>query len=318
MTFYPINWSRIKSLAFSLVACIAVTQVNVAQAQSATQAPEATGDIPKARIAVIGGTFLNDVIFSTDLIKKEFTVETKLGTSPTIYYAEYEGLPFYYVHDHGSGKFQQTWAALYDLGVEEAIGGATAGAINKKMGVYDYIVVDDFMDFNIDRPLSFPKEIYRDPNLIPLPRFTPAMDTDIRNILIAEAKKAFTADPFFKKKKVHDSGVVVQTRGGRFETVAEIKAIGQWGGDLVTMSIGTEIVYARQLGINYASLVVVSNPAEGVADWDFSLMEELYPRINPLSLNIVLASLKPVAALQGKARVADGLINHPEMTSKKK
>ncbi|MEN0036077.1 MAG: hypothetical protein AAGC78_03375 [Cellvibrio sp.] len=277
--------------------------------------PEGT---PKARIAVLGGTFLNDIIFSSNLIKKEFTIETKLGTSPKIYYAEYEGIPFYYVHNHGDGKWQETWVALYDLGVEEAIGGATAGAINKKMGVYDYIVADDLIDMNIDRALSFPKSIYRDPNAIPLPRLTPAMDTDIRNILLEQTKKAFAADANFKKHKVHDGGVIVQARGGRFETVAEIKAFAQWGGDLVTMSVGTEIVYARQLGINYATLIVVSNPAEGMGTWDFSLMEELYPRINPLSLKIVLESLKPVAALKGKPRVSDGLINHPEMTSKKK
>lgn len=282
---------------------------------AAAQIPEGT---PKARIAIVGGTFLNDIFFSSNLIKKEFTIETKMGTSPTIYFAEYDGIPFYYVHNHGDGKWQATWVALYDLGVEEVIGGATAGAINKKMAVYDYIVADDLIDMNIDRALSFPKEIYRDPNAIPLPRLTPAMDTDIRNILVAQTKKAFAADSYFKKRTVHDKGVIVQARGGRFETVSEIKAFKQWGGDLVTMSVGTEIVYARQLGINYATLVVVSNPAEGMGTWDFSLMEELYPRINPLSLKIVLESLKPIAALQGKSRVSDGLINHPEMTSKKK
>lgn len=279
------------------------------------QIPEGT---PKARIAVLGGTFLNDIIFSSKLIKKEFTIETKLGTSPKIYYAEYEGIPFYYVHAHGEGKWLETWVALYDLGVEEAIGGATAGGINPKMGVYDYVIPDDFIDMNVDRALGFPPEIYRDPNAIPLPRFTPAMDTDIRNILLAETKKAFANNSEFKKHKVHDGGVIVQARGGRFESVAEIKAFAQWGGDVVTMNVPSEIVYARQLGINYAAIIVISNPAEGVGKWDFSLMEELYPRVNPLSLEIVLASLKPVAALQGKPRVSDGLINHPEMTSRKK
>jgi 5'-methylthioadenosine phosphorylase len=303
-----------RNIFVGAVLCSLLT-ILAANAAHAASIPEGT---PKARIAIVGGTFLNDIMFSSELIKKEFTIETKLGTSPKIYYAEYEGTPFYYVHNHGDGKWQETWVALYDLGVEEVIGGATAGAINKKMGVYDYVVADDLIDMNIDRALSFPKDIYRDPNAIPLPRLTPAMDTDIRNILLAETKKAFAADTQFNKHKVHDGGVIVQARGGRFETVAEIKAFAQWGGDLVTMSVGTEIVYARQLGINYATLVVISNPAEGMGTWDFSLMEELYPRINPLSLKIVLASLKPIAALQGKPRVADGLINHPEMTSKKK
>ena len=282
-------------------------------------------DVPKARIAVLGGTFLNDIIFHREgLIKREFTIETKVGTSPKIYYAEWQGIPFYYVHVHGEGKWLETWVALYDLGVEEAIGGATAGAINKKMGVYDYIIPDDFIEMKVDRPLRIPTEVYRDPNAIPLPRYVPAMDTDIRNILLDETKKAVAAIKSTKKDKqyqgikIHDGGVVVQTRGGRFETVAEINMMQKWGGDMVTMSVGTEITYSRMLGINYANIIVISNPAEGMGEWDFSLMEELYPRINPLSLDIVLASLPRVAALQGKPRVSDGLINHPEMTSQKK
>lgn len=272
-------------------------------------------EAPKARIAVVGGTFLNDIFFYQykQLVKKEFTIETKLGPSPKIYYAQWEGVPFYYVHNHGDGNYQQTWLALYDLGVEEAIGGATAGAINRKMKTYDYVVPHDLIDMNISRPLGFPKEVYRDPNAIPLPRMTPAMDTDIRNILIAESKKVLKEKG--KKFKVHHNAVLVQARGGRFETVAEIKMFEKWGGDIVTMSVGTEMVFARQLGINYATLVVISNPAEGIAPWDFSEMSELYPTVNPLSMSIVLNSLKPVAALKGKPRVSDGLINHPEMTS---
>lgn len=276
-------------------------------------------EIPKARIAVLGGTFLNDIIFHREgLIQKEFTIETKVGQSPTIYYAEWEGVPFYYVHSHGEGKWLETWVALYDLGVEEAIGGATAGAINKKMGVYDYVIPDDFIEMNIDRPLRIPHAVYRDPNAIPLPRFVPAMDTDIRHILLQQTKKILKSNKQNRDIDVHEGGVIVQTRGGRFETVAEIKMMQQWGGDLVTMSVGTEISYARMLGINYANIIVISNPAEGMGEWDFSLMTELYPRVNPISLDIVLASLKPVAALQGKPRVSDGLINHPEMTSQKK
>lgn len=273
---------------------------------------------PKARIAVLGGTFINDAIFTRPIIEQEFTVETKVGISPTIYFARSQGVPFYYVNMHGEGKWLATWAALYDLGVEEAIGGATAGAINPALAVYDYVIPDDFIDMNVDRPLGFPREVYRDPNAIPLPRFVPAMDTDLRQILLEETVKALRADSEYDGMSVHDKGVIVQARGGRFETVSEIKMFAQWGGDVVTMNVPSEIVYARQLGINYAALIVISNPAEGVADWDFSLMEELYPKVNPLSLDIVLAAIPRVAKLKGKARVADGLRIHPELTSKKK
>ena len=306
MKVFPLRWYRFRSVR------VIVTVFFLLAAGIVEAAP----NVPKARIAVLGGTFLNDIIFHREgLIQSEFTIDTKVGKSPTIYYAEYEGLPFYYVDSHGGGKWLETWVALYDLGVEEAVGGATAGAINRSMNVYDYVIPDDFIDLNIDRPIRIPHEVYRDPDAIPLPRFVPAVDTDIRDILLDETRKAILDNKKYEDISIHDGGVIIQSRGGRFETVAEVEMMARMGGDVVTMSVGTEMAYSRMLGINYANIIVISNPAEGRNQWDFSLMEELYPRVNPLSLDIVLAALPRIAGLEGKPRVSDGLINHPEMTS---
>ena len=117
--------------------------------------------------------------------------------------------------------------------------------------------------------------------------------------------------------KFHDGGVIVQARGGRFESVAEINMFKQWGGDVVTMNVVTEIVYARMLGINFGAMIVISNPAEGVADWSFDEMPPLYRIINPLSTDMILDALPKIAALEGP-RVLDGLINHPKMTAEPK
>ncbi|MEW6168768.1 MAG: hypothetical protein AB1651_13890 [Pseudomonadota bacterium] len=107
-----------------------------------------------------------------------------------------------------------------------------------------------------------------------------------------------------------------ETGGGRFETAAEVRMMGLWGGDLVTMSIGTEMTYARMMGIHYAALVSISNPAEGVGDWDWETLKGVYPRINPLSLGIVLAAIPRIAAIGDEVpRVGDALRFHPEMTS---
>lgn len=273
-------------------------------------------DFPKAKIAIVGGTFLNDALLKKPgLVKGHFTVKTKVGESPKIYYAEAGGIPFYYVHAHGEGKWVATWAALYDLGVRDAIGGATAGGINPSMKIYDYVVPHDFIDLNVDRPLAIPQIVYHDPNSIPLPRYIPAMDPLLRDILITETRKALRAAHDYDDIQVHEQGVVIQARGGRFETASEIRMFRQWGGDVVTMNIATEMAYARMMGINYASLVAVSNPAEGVGEWDWGTLQKVYPRLNPLSLNIVLAAIPRIAAIGDQPRVGDGLRMHPEMTS---
>lgn len=270
---------------------------------------------PRATIAVLGGTFINDAIFSRDIIVDEFTVDTKVGTSPTIYLAKAGDVPFYYVHMHGGGDWLETWVALYDLGVRDAIGGATAGGINPSMQPYHFVIPHDFIDFNIDRPLRIPREVYRDPSQLPIPRFVPAQDPDIRGILKEETYRRLGRPDVDKRIAIHDSGVIVQARGGRFESVAEIAMFGKLGADVVTMNVPSEIVYARMLGINYASLIVISNPAEGVAEWAFDEMPPLYRVINPLSFDIVLAAIPRIAALGDKPRAGDALIFHPELTS---
>jgi 5'-methylthioadenosine phosphorylase len=66
-------------------------------------------------------------------------------------------------------------------------------------------------------------------------------------------------------------GTYVQTRGPRFETVAEIAALSR-SADLVGMTLASEATLARELGIPFAALCTVDNYANGLADgvltWD--------------------------------------------------
>lgn len=228
-------FSRVASLV--AFCCCAAIPLQAAPAPAEFKADLiATVKAPKAKIAILGGTFLNDIfLFQDKLLSKPFVIDTKVGRSPPIYFGEYQGVPFYYVHNHGGGDYVATWVALYDLGVEEALGGATAGGINTSMKMYDYVVPHDFMEFNIDRAITIPKEVYRDPNMIPIPRFTPAMDEGLRKILLEETQKVvasrqqqFNEWPY-KNLSVHDKGVVVQSRGARFETVAEVEMFHRLG-----------------------------------------------------------------------------------------
>lgn len=272
---------------------------------------------PRATIALVGGTFINDALLKRrDILKRAFTIKTAAGLSPTIWYAETDGVPFYYVHMHGDGRYVETWAALRLLGVRNAIGGATAGGINPAMKLYDYVVPHDFIDLNITRPLAMPADTYEDPNAIPIPRYTPAMDPLLQQILIEQTRWAIRADAQYGDINLHERGVVIQSRGGRFETASEVRMMASWDADLVTMSIGTEMTYARMMGIHYAALVSISNPAEGVGEWTWDTLKQVYPRINPLSLRIVLAAIPKIAAIDPNTpRVGDALRFHPEMTS---
>lgn len=268
----------------------------------------------QATIAIIGGTFINDAMIKSDLLGVKFTIATPIGTSPEIYCGTAGGIPFYFIDGHGRGKLTEMWAALRMLHVTEAIGGATAGAINPAMKVGDYVVPDDFIDYNVDRPRQLPPALFG-PGEIILPRYNPATDPLLSDILVATARARLARDPALAKVTVHPKGVVGQAAGGRFETPAEIRMMARAGNDLVTLNVGTEIAFARMAGINYACLVLISNPAEGLGAWDFKDLSAIYQTFNGVSLDILKMALPKIAALKGKPRLLDSMRVHPEMTS---
>jgi 5'-methylthioadenosine phosphorylase len=62
-----------------------------------------------------------------------------------------------------------------------------------------------------------------------------------------------------------DGGVYTQTRGPRFETPAEVRALARVG-DLVGMTIAAECILSKEIGIAYAAVCVVDNLANGLDD----------------------------------------------------
>jgi 5'-methylthioadenosine phosphorylase len=66
-----------------------------------------------------------------------------------------------------------------------------------------------------------------------------------------------------------DGGVYWQTRGPRFETPAEIRLMAAHA-DVVGMTLASECVVARELGLDYAALCVVDNLANGLGSGEVS------------------------------------------------
>lgn len=67
------------------------------------------------------------------------------------------------------------------------------------------------------------------------------------------------------KIKLKDGGIIATTRGPRYETRAEVKALKLMGADLVNMTSGYEAALAHELEIPFAGLGIVTNYACGMA-----------------------------------------------------
>lgn len=257
----------------------------------------------KINIAVVGGTSLErGGPFAEGIATNEgqFTVDTGAGTSPPIYRMRYKGVPFYYIRSHGYSmadksdrvtgiNFVRTWAAFHKLGVTHVFGGATSGGVQDAYHYNDLVVADDLINFNYERPSSVltAANIER-PNV--RARFNPPFCPDLRKILYELASKNYQG-------RVHARGVVVQTQPNRYETPAEIRMYRTMGGDMVTHNVGTEAIYARQLGIHFAVVNSISNPAEGVRP--FTIQEELASGL-AITKSVVPVVLEAIVAISKK------------------
>ena len=253
----------------------------------------------KVFIAVVGGTsFGAPEKFGLDLVESNgfIQIDTPLGLGPKLYKMRYKGVPFYYVRMYGyetkipgendGNVHVRTWYSLFKAGVTHALGGASSGAIRTDWDYDDLVVIDDFMVMEshrtqnilnytgIERPGIFAN--YVEP-------FSPSL----RNLLIDEARKA---QPGYTGK-LWERGVFAQHNPGRFETAAEIRAMRILGADLTSENIGTCTVYARQLGIRWATLCSIANPAVGVRDFNFKDMQDSVQRIAAQAIPIVLEAI---------------------------
>ena len=275
--------------------------------------------VPNAKICVLGGTNLATSLTRSEEIEGSFRVETKFGASPEVFYGSVEDVPFYHIVLHGGegadksrrdfrvNSLLRTWSALHLLGVTEVLGGATAGAINSKFRDGDWVIPDDFIDFNVDRPPSIVADILGAEADKIWPRVNPATDPEIDSILYECSQMHADGVGVWK------GGVLAQGPGSRFESVAEVRMMKIAGCDFVTASIPTEMIYARQLGIHYGSIVGISNPAEGIAEWGWDTLTNLYPRFHEQSSRIYIEAIPKVAALLGKPRIVDELRIHPDL-----
>jgi 5'-methylthioadenosine phosphorylase len=267
----------------------------------------------------LGGTNVGLALARSDYVQQAFSFETAHGCSPVIYFGEIEGTAFYHIPLHGAADqasgaalaehegLLRTWSALHELQVSDILGGATACAINPGYKIGDWVVPNDFIDFNIDRQRSMASILGPEASQL-MPRYIPADDPVLSEILVAAAQK------HSREVQVHAGGVIGQAAGGRFETAAEIRMFQLLGMDLVTLNIASEMAYARQLNINFASLIGISNPAEGLGNWDWSILISLYPKFQVESVAIYMDAVVRIGQLPRRRRIGDTLRIHPDFT----
>ena len=139
---------------------------------------------------------------------------------------------------------------LKRCGVREALAIFAVGGIERTLRNGDFAIPHDLIDYTWGREHTFaPDEGVRHIE------FGEPFDASVRARVRRAAATAGIA--------VRDGGVYGVTQGPRLETPAEIDRMERDGCTLVGMTAMPEAALARELGIAYAGICVVVNPAAG-------------------------------------------------------
>ena len=219
-----------------------------------------------AEVALIGGTGLYDLAFKE---AREMTINTVYGDVDLIV-GRLGGRPTAFLPRHKKGhslpphlvNYRANISGLKQIGIKRIFATASTGSLNMEMEPGHFVLLDQFIDFTKSRPLTFYEGgssgvVHTD--------MTEPYCPQLRGVVISEAEQL----PI----DLHHGGVYVCTEGPRFETPAEIQMYKRLGGDLVGMTNVPEVVLAREAGICYSTVAVVTNFAAGISPQPLSHAE---------------------------------------------
>jgi 5'-methylthioadenosine phosphorylase len=243
---------------------------------------------PTAEIAVLGGTgfyrFLDDIT--------EVAVHTPYGPpSARVAVGEMSGrtvafLPRHGVHHelpaHRVNYRANLWA-LRRLGVRRVLAPCSVGSLQPHLEPGDFVVCDQLVDRTRGRD-----DTYFHGPVINHIAFADPYCAELGSVVVQAAQaEGITA---------HPRGTVVVIQGPRFSTRAESRWFSSAGWDVVNMTQYPEVILARELGMCYSGIALVT-------DYDVGLegVEGIEPVTMEVVFRVLADNVERVRRLLGRA-----------------
>jgi len=210
-------------------------------------------------LALVGGTGLNELDESLESI----SIETPFGRpSADIRVIETDPLRLLFLPRHGNPhrfpphcvNYRANMWALREAGADHVLAVYAVGGVCDPYGPATLAAPDQLIDYTWGR-----QHTYCDSEHIELEHvdFTKPYDGALRRSLLAAAEKASI--------EVVDGGCIGVFQGPRLESAAEVEKARRDGCHMAGMTALPEAGLARELGLDYAGLAVVSNWGAGVS-----------------------------------------------------
>jgi 5'-methylthioadenosine phosphorylase len=230
--------------------------------------------VSDAEIGVFGGSgfysFVDDL--EERVLSSAYGEPSDRVTIGTIGHHRVAFLPrhgrMHHLPPHGV-NYRANVAVMRDLGVRLLLAPFAAGSLQPTIHPGDFVVVDQLVDRTSGRADTFYDSFEDGPHHVSL---ADPYDAEARRTLVDAAKRLGIS--------VHDRGTVVVVQGPRFSTRAESAWYRSAGWDVINMTQYPEAALAREAGIRYAGIALVT-------DYDTGL--EGMPGVEPVTQEQVFA-----------------------------
>ncbi len=209
----------------------------------------------RPKIGVIGGSGVYDPGLFEEVV--EVKVRTPYGpTSDYILVGKFKGRYIAFLPRHGRGHrypphkvpYRANIWALHRIGVERIIAVSAVGSLREDIEPGHFVLPDQFIDMTKNREYTF----YDGPVVCHIQIGIEPFCPELRKIIADTAKELGI--------KVHYGGTYICIEGPRFSTKAESRIWKDvFKADIVGMTLVPEINLARELGMCYALIAMVTD-----------------------------------------------------------
>lgn len=215
-------------------------------------------DGARAELGVLGGSGLYELL--DDVV--EMAMDTPWGMpSAPIKVGRHEGRNVAFLPRHGERheypphriNFRANLWAMHAVGVRQIVAPCASGSLRRHIEPGHFVVPDQMIDQTAGRAGTF----YDGPVTHHLSFADP---------YCANLGEASAAACESEGLTVHRGGTVVVIQGPRFATRAESRWYRAAGGDIINMTQSPEAALARELGICYSALALITDFDAGVED----------------------------------------------------
>ncbi len=225
------------------------------------------------KIGIIGGTGINLDILNN---AKQIKLHTPFGnTSDLVTVGYIRDKEIVFIPRHGNKHslnpsnvpYKANIYAMKELGITHIIAPCAVGSLKEDIKPGDLVFTDQFIDRTTKRDQSF----YNGSQVCHIPMGEPFCH-QLREVLAKTAEEL--------NIKYHKQGTNVVMEGPRFSSKAESQMYRIFGADTINMTMIPEVVLAREAGICYSAIAMVT-------DYD-----NFSPDDKPVDIAFILETMK--------------------------